>query len=104
MEVQCAVGNYLLCVLSLWCRITTANNRMFAAAAAAPAGEAEAMQGLQLDPTTPDAAGKAGAALAAPHVDSGATFTAAEQVAAGIMMGGADPTGAAHGTADMQVD
>jgi hypothetical protein len=74
---------------------------MFASAAAAPAGEAEAMQGLQLGPTTPDAAGQAGTA---PHVDAGAMFTAAEQVAAGIMMGGATPTGAAQGTADMVVD
>jgi hypothetical protein len=51
------------------------------------------MRGLQLDPsitTTPDAAGKAGAALTAAAdtepVDPATTFTAAEQVAAGIMM------------------
>lgn len=73
---------------------------MFAAAAAAPAGETEAMQGLQLQAAaTPDAAGKAGAAAAG--VDPGATFTAAEQVAAGIMMGGAGSTAA--GAAPMQL-
>lgn len=84
---------------------------MFATVAAAPAGEAEAMQGLQLGPTTPDAAGKAGAALASlkasmdtSPVDPGDTFTAAEQVAAGIMMGGATPTGAVQGATEMQVD
>lgn len=50
------------------------------------------MQGLQLSNTltTPDTAGKAGATLAGSPVDPAVTFTAAEQVAAGIMMGGAD--------------
>lgn len=65
---------------------------MFAAADAAPADEAEAMGGLQLSPTVPDTAGKAGALLHVAGqgpVDPGATLTAAEQVAAGIMMGGA---------------
>lgn len=69
------------------------------------------MQGLQLDHSTnPDAAGKAGASLTAAAgaqpVDAGATSTAAEQVAAGIMMGGAAQTGgaAAGEAADMQVD
>lgn len=37
---------------------------------------------------TPDTAGKAGAALAG-ELDPAMTFTAAEQVATGIMMGGA---------------
>jgi hypothetical protein len=103
------------------CRITTANNRMFAAAAAAPAGEAEAMEGLQLSPVVPDAADKAGALLHVAGqgpVDPGATFTAAEQVAAGIMMGGAGSSAPANagqaaemasgqsetGAAAMQVD
>jgi hypothetical protein len=74
------------------------------------------MEGLSLTPpatpaVAPDAAGKAGAALAAAPVDTGATFTAAEQVAAGIMMGGANssaPANAAEAAAavaqDMQVD
>lgn len=61
------------------------------------------MQGLQLQEgtsTAPDAAGKAGAAAAG--VDPASTFTAAEQVAAGIMLGGATPTAA--GAAPMQLD
>jgi hypothetical protein len=102
------------------CRITTANNRMFAAADAAPAGEAEAMGGLQLSPLVPDTAGKAGALLSVAGqepVNPGTTFTAAEPVAAGIMMGGAGSSAPAHAgqaaamaggqqsaVADMQVD
>lgn len=76
---------------------------MFAAAAEAPAGEVEAMQGLQLQAgATPDAAGKAGGAAAG--VDPGATFTAAEQVAAGIMMGAANTVGNLVDAAPMQLD
>lgn len=40
-------GTSLCCLTVCCCRVTTANNRMSAAAAAAPAGEAEATQGLQ---------------------------------------------------------
>lgn len=76
---------------------------MFAAAAEAPAGEVEAMQGLQLQAgATPDAAGKAGGAAAS--VDPGTTFTAAEQVAAGIMMGGANTVSNLVDAAPMQLD
>jgi hypothetical protein len=59
-------------------------------AAAAPAGEAEGVSSAgRHDIVMPDAAGRAGAALAGGDVDPGTTFTAAEQVAAGISMGGA---------------
>lgn len=73
------------------CRLATANNRLFETAAAPPAGEAEAtmMESMQLSH-----------GLVAPHQGAAQTddsggftaggFTAAEQVAAGIMMGAAE--------------